>query len=101
MTTCSCQNLVILEHDALNTQVFQSEKYVKIVESTEFLYIQEALYLTSSLFYLLNQAHPAENDPKDPTQPNRFNAVIEKIERLYMVVNVVLHLIPCSPWMMF
>ncbi|KAL6616497.1 hypothetical protein ACP70R_038767 [Stipagrostis hirtigluma subsp. patula] len=28
--------------------------------------------------------HPAENDPKDPTQPNRFNAVIEKIERLYM-----------------
>ncbi|XP_062227686.1 ubinuclein-1-like isoform X2 [Phragmites australis] len=29
-------------------------------------------------------AHPAENDPKDPTQPNRFNAVIEKIERLYM-----------------
>ncbi|XP_010232654.1 ubinuclein-1 isoform X3 [Brachypodium distachyon] len=29
-------------------------------------------------------AHPAENDPEDPTQPNRFNAVIEKIERLYM-----------------
>ncbi|PWZ09654.1 hypothetical protein Zm00014a_027490 [Zea mays] len=29
-------------------------------------------------------AHPAENDPKDPMQPNRFNAVIEKIECLYM-----------------
>ncbi|KAE8783362.1 hypothetical protein D1007_43129 [Hordeum vulgare] len=29
-------------------------------------------------------AHPAENDPEDPAQPNRFNAVIEKIERLYM-----------------
>ncbi|KAK3162653.1 hypothetical protein QOZ80_1BG0092040 [Eleusine coracana subsp. coracana] len=29
-------------------------------------------------------AHPAENDLKDPSQPNRFNAVIEKIERLYM-----------------
>ncbi|VAH67211.1 unnamed protein product [Triticum turgidum subsp. durum] len=29
-------------------------------------------------------ALPAENDPEDPAQPNRFNAVIEKIERLYM-----------------
>jgi hypothetical protein len=28
--------------------------------------------------------HPPESDPKDPAQPNRFNAVIEKIERLYM-----------------
>uniref|UniRef100_A0A0D9V8N0 Hpc2-related domain-containing protein n=1 Tax=Leersia perrieri TaxID=77586 RepID=A0A0D9V8N0_9ORYZ len=28
--------------------------------------------------------HPPENDPKDPAQPNRFSAVIEKIERLYM-----------------
>uniref|UniRef100_A0A453G7X6 Hpc2-related domain-containing protein n=2 Tax=Aegilops tauschii subsp. strangulata TaxID=200361 RepID=A0A453G7X6_AEGTS len=29
-------------------------------------------------------APPAENDAEDPAQPNRFNAVIEKIERLYM-----------------
>nr|BAJ98239.1 predicted protein [Hordeum vulgare subsp. vulgare] len=28
--------------------------------------------------------HPTENDPNDPSQSNRFNAVIEKIERLYM-----------------
>ncbi|XP_015688206.2 ubinuclein-1-like [Oryza brachyantha] len=28
--------------------------------------------------------HPPENDSKDPAQPNRFSAVIEKIERLYM-----------------
>ncbi|KAM0854137.1 hypothetical protein ACQ4PT_050596 [Festuca glaucescens] len=28
--------------------------------------------------------HPAENDPNDPSQSNRFNSVIEKIERLYM-----------------
>ncbi|KAL5221181.1 hypothetical protein ABZP36_025894 [Zizania latifolia] len=28
--------------------------------------------------------HPPENDQKDPAQPNRFSAVIEKIERLYM-----------------
>lgn len=41
--------------------------------------------LTSSLLYYSNQALPAENDPEDPAQPNRFNAVIEKIERLYMV----------------
>lgn len=56
-------------------------------ESTELFDAQKVLYVTSSLFYHLNQAHPAENDPKDPAQPNRFNAVIEKIERLYMVVN--------------
>uniref|UniRef100_N1R0P1 Hpc2-related domain-containing protein n=1 Tax=Aegilops tauschii TaxID=37682 RepID=N1R0P1_AEGTA len=30
------------------------------------------------------KAPPAENDAEDPAQPNRFNAVIEKIERLYM-----------------
>jgi hypothetical protein len=35
-------------------------------------------------FEILNQVHPPESDPKDPAQPNRFNAVIEKIERLYM-----------------
>ncbi|XP_010231358.1 ubinuclein-1 isoform X2 [Brachypodium distachyon] len=29
-------------------------------------------------------APPTENDPNDPSQSNRFNAVIEKIERLYM-----------------
>ncbi|KAM0829593.1 hypothetical protein ACQ4PT_066782 [Festuca glaucescens] len=29
-------------------------------------------------------APTAENNPEDPAQPNRFNAVIEKIERLYM-----------------
>ncbi|KAM0925877.1 hypothetical protein ACQ4PT_003790 [Festuca glaucescens] len=29
-------------------------------------------------------APAAENNPEDPAQPNRFNAVIEKIERLYM-----------------
>jgi hypothetical protein len=34
-----------------------------------------------------NQAPAAENNPEDPAQPNRFNAVIEKIERLYMVTN--------------
>lgn len=39
-------------------------------------------------FEILNQVHPPESDPKDPAQPNRFNAVIEKIERLYMVRNI-------------
>ncbi|XP_019415929.1 PREDICTED: uncharacterized protein LOC109327305 isoform X3 [Lupinus angustifolius] len=28
--------------------------------------------------------HPAEVKQKDPSQPNRFSAVVEKIERLYM-----------------
>ena len=51
--------------------------------------------LTSSLLYYSNQAPPAENDAEDPAQPNRFNAVIEKIERLYMVTNddiILLHI---------
>jgi hypothetical protein len=62
----------------------------------ELLGIQEVLYLTSNLPCLLNQAHPAENDPKDPSQPNRFNAVIEKIERLYMVTKTVCSMTPYS-----
>jgi hypothetical protein len=41
-------------------------------------------------FEILNQVHPPESDPKDPAQPNRFNAVIEKIERLYMVRTAVI-----------
>lgn len=31
------------------------------------------------------QGQPAENEEKDAPHPNRFSAVIEKIERLYMV----------------
>ena len=37
-----------------------------------------------------SQVHPTENDPNDPSQSNRFNVVIEKIERLYMVMHMLL-----------
>ena len=35
----------------------------------------------------LSQVHPTENDPNDPSQSNRFNAVIEKMEWDVMQLN--------------
>ena len=48
--------------------------------------LRKAVCILHWTYYICpNQAPTAENNPEDPAQPNRFNAVIEKIERLYMV----------------
>ena len=36
----------------------------------------------------LFQGQPAEGELNDAPPPNRYSAVIEKIERLYMVLNI-------------
>lgn len=40
------------------------------------------------------QGQPAEGELNDAPAPNRFSAVIEKIERLYMVFDI--HLVFCA-----
>ncbi|KAM0891275.1 hypothetical protein ACQ4PT_026505 [Festuca glaucescens] len=63
---------------------------IQYIEDVNVLHVTLIMHIESCLthpFIGLNQpscVHPAENDPNDPSQSNRFNSVIEKIERLYM-----------------
>lgn len=45
---------------------------------------RDDVVISASLF----QGQPAEGELNDAPPPNRFSAVIEKIERLYMVFNI-------------